>query len=40
MALRVTTLAAKVEGIEEDGAENGGAARAAGSVVSTCGHFD
>ena len=40
MASRVTPPAAEVKGTEEDGAKDGGAAGAAGSVVSTRGHFD
>ena len=39
MALRVTPPVAEEEGVEENGAEDGGAARASESVVSTCGRF-
>ena len=40
MALRVTPLVAEVEGMEEDGAEDGGVAGVTGSNVSTRGRFD
>ena len=40
MASRVTPPAVEVEGAEEDGVEDGGAAGVAGSVVSTRGHFN
>ena len=40
MASRVTPLVVEVEGVEEDEAEDGEVAGAAGSVVLTHGRFD
>ena len=40
MALRVTPPATEVEGVEEDGAKDGGAVGAAGSVILTRARFD